>query len=59
MGRLDEAHHIAVHHTQILPRFRVSDYARRCPFKEPQASLYVHRLEELPASRHDLRLFSS
>ena len=45
MGRLDEAHHIAVHHKQILPRFRVSDYARRCPFKEPQASLYVHRLE--------------
>jgi adenylate cyclase len=44
-GRLEEARQVALHHKQVLPRFRVSDYARRCPFKEPQASLYVHRLE--------------
>jgi len=31
-------------HSEILPRFKLSDYARRCPFLEPQASLYVERL---------------
>ena len=29
-GRLADAHQVALHHKQILPRFRVSDYARRC-----------------------------
>jgi adenylate cyclase len=43
-GRLADAHQVALHHKQILPRFRVSDYARRCPFKQPQASIYVERL---------------
>jgi adenylate cyclase len=43
-GRIDEARQVALHHKEILPRFRVSEYAQRCPFKEPQASLYVERL---------------
>jgi adenylate cyclase len=44
-GRGEEARHVAVQHMQQLPRFRVSEYARRCPFKEPQASIYVERLK--------------
>jgi adenylate cyclase len=44
VGRHEEAQTLSRYHTQILPRFRVSDYARRCPFKEPQASLYIERL---------------
>lgn len=44
-GRAEEAHHVAHQHAQNLPRFRVSDYARRCPFTEPQASIYVERLK--------------
>jgi adenylate cyclase len=44
-GRVEEAHRVSERHSQILPRFKVSDYARRCPFKEPQASLYVERLK--------------
>nr|WP_256466515.1 MULTISPECIES: adenylate/guanylate cyclase domain-containing protein [unclassified Bradyrhizobium] len=44
VGRADEARQVSLHHKRILPAFRVSDYARRCPFKEPQASLYVERL---------------
>jgi adenylate cyclase len=46
VGQVEEARRIAAHHSQILPGFRVSDYARRCPFKEPAASLYVERLRE-------------
>lgn len=46
VGRTEEAQRVAEHHRQILPRFRVSDYARRCPFEEPAASLYVNRLQE-------------
>jgi adenylate cyclase len=51
VGRMEEANRIALHHKETLPRFRVSDYARRCPFKEPQASIYVERLKAagLPA----------
>lgn len=45
VGRIAEARHVALHHKQILPSFRVSDYARRCPFKQPQASIYVERLK--------------
>jgi adenylate cyclase len=45
-GRKDEASTVVAHHTRILPRFRVSDYARRCPFIEPLATQYVKRLEE-------------
>jgi adenylate cyclase len=45
-GRLDEARQMALHHTQILPRFTVSDYAPRCPFKAPQDELYVERLKQ-------------
>jgi adenylate cyclase len=44
LGQSDAASQVAQHHRQILPRFRLSDYARRCPFKEQQASLYVARL---------------
>jgi adenylate cyclase len=44
-GRTREAEEIGSHHRRILPEFRVSDYARRCPFMEPQASLYVERLK--------------
>src|SRR5262249_31812173 len=45
LGRGKEAAKVALHHKDILPRFKVSDYARRCPFNEPQASLYVERLK--------------
>lgn len=45
IGRADEAMQVSLHHKRILPRFRVSDYARRCPFKEPHGSLYVERLK--------------
>jgi adenylate cyclase len=45
-GRVEEAQQVADHHKQILPGFRVSEYARRCPFKEPAASLYVERLQK-------------
>jgi adenylate cyclase len=45
VGRLDEARQMSQHHKQILPRFTVSDYAPRCPFKEPQGSMYVDRLK--------------
>jgi len=44
LGQFEAASQAVEHHKQILPRFRVSDYARRCPFMEPQASLYVERL---------------
>lgn len=46
VGRVQEAQRVAEHHRQILPGFRVADYARRCPFKQPAAGLYVHRLQE-------------
>jgi adenylate cyclase len=45
VDRTDEARRISRHHREILPSFRVSDYAIRCPFKEPQGSLYVERLK--------------
>jgi adenylate cyclase len=45
VGRGDDARRVAEHHKQILPGFRVSDYARRCPFKEPLASQYVEHLK--------------
>jgi adenylate cyclase len=44
VGRVDEARQVSLHHKHMLPGFRVSDYARRCPFKDPQGSLYVERL---------------
>jgi adenylate cyclase len=46
VGRGAEAKRVAEHHRQILPRFRVSEYAQRCPFEEPVAALYVRRLKE-------------
>ena len=46
VGRAEEAQRVAHHHKQILPGFRVSEYARRCPFQEPAASLYVGRLRQ-------------
>jgi adenylate cyclase len=46
VGEDAEAHRIAEYHKNILPRFTVSEYAHRCPFKEPQASAYVERLAE-------------
>lgn len=45
VNRHDEASQMATHHRLILPQFTVSQYAPRCPFKAPQASLYVQRLE--------------
>lgn len=45
-GRTDEARQMSLYHTQILPRFKLSEYAPRCPFREPQATLYVERLEQ-------------
>jgi adenylate cyclase len=49
--RLEQARQISLHHKQILPLFSVSDYAPRCPFKEPQNSIYLERLKKagLPA----------
>lgn len=44
IGRTDEALQLSEHHKKILPHFTVSDYEPRCPFKEPQRSLYVQRL---------------
>jgi adenylate cyclase len=44
-GHTEEAQRISRHHVHILPGFRVSEYAGRCPFKEPQATLYVERLK--------------
>ena len=43
--RVEEARQMSLLHEHILPRFKLSDYAPRCPFKEPQGSLYVKRLE--------------
>jgi adenylate cyclase len=43
-GRGQEAHDVSRAHNEMLPRFRVSEYARRCPFIEPQKSLYLDRL---------------
>lgn len=43
--QLTEGQEIGSFHRVNVPTFRVSDYARRCPFKEPQASLYVERLK--------------
>lgn len=40
-GRRDEASRVAQYHTRLLPLFRVSEYAKRCPFKEPAAARYV------------------
>jgi adenylate cyclase len=45
VSRHDEASQMATHHRLILPKFTVSQYAPRCPFKAPQASLYVQQLE--------------
>jgi hypothetical protein len=45
LGRSNEARQMALHHTQILPHFTVSEYAPRCPFKESQGTLYVERLK--------------
>ncbi|WP_428659153.1 adenylate/guanylate cyclase domain-containing protein [Reyranella sp.] len=44
VGRHDEARRIAEYHTRLLPTFRVSEYAKRCPFNEPNASRYVELL---------------
>lgn len=44
-GRMEEARLVALQHGMNVPRFRVSEYARRCPFKQPQASIYVERLK--------------
>ena len=43
-NRHDDARKLADYHTQILPGFSLSEYARRCPFCEPHGSLYVKRL---------------
>lgn len=42
--RVAEAQESALHHGTILPRFRLSEYAERCPFQEPEARAYVRRL---------------
>ena len=43
-NRHDEAKKLSAYHTQILPGFSLSEYARRCPFCEPHGTLYVERL---------------
>lgn len=45
LGRHDEARSTAELHGKVLPGFRLSDYERRCPFKQPAASVYVERLK--------------
>jgi adenylate cyclase len=45
VDRAVEARHLALHHRHILPRFTISEYAPRCPFKEPQAATYIDRLK--------------
>jgi len=45
VGRNSEAEKIAEYHRKILPLFTIAEYAARCPFLEPQASLYVDRLK--------------
>jgi len=44
VGRPDEAQLIAQYHTRLLPMFRLSEYAKRCPFNEPNASRYIELL---------------
>jgi adenylate cyclase len=44
LNRMDEAKAIAEFHGRSLPNFTVSEYSRRCPFKQPAASVYVERL---------------
>ncbi len=53
-GQGAEAGQVGALHRRMLPSFRVSDYARRCPFEEPQASRYVARLRAA-ASRTETR----
>lgn len=43
-GHVASAQEIALHHGTILPRFRLSEYAARCPFQAAEASAYVARL---------------
>lgn len=42
--RLAEAQEIGRHHKRHLPSFKLSEYSRRCPFKETQAKVYVESL---------------
>ncbi|MET4455464.1 adenylate/guanylate cyclase domain-containing protein [Bradyrhizobium sp. RT3b] len=44
LGRDEEAMQMVTQHGRVLPQFRVSQYAARCPFREPQRSLYLQRL---------------
>lgn len=45
LGHQAEALLMSKAHARVLPQFRVSQYAPRCPFKEPQRSLYLQRLK--------------
>ncbi|WP_456802207.1 adenylate/guanylate cyclase domain-containing protein [Bradyrhizobium sp. USDA 4474] len=44
LGRDEQATQMVTQHSKVLPQFKVSQYAARCPFKEPQRSLYLQRL---------------
>jgi adenylate cyclase len=44
LGREQQAKQMAEHHGRVLPNFRVSEYARRCAFPQPQAAIYTGRL---------------
>jgi adenylate cyclase len=46
VGREKAAKRVAEHHNRIAPGFRISEYARRCPFKGRAAALYVERLRQ-------------
>ncbi|QIO98820.1 adenylate/guanylate cyclase domain-containing protein [Bradyrhizobium symbiodeficiens] len=44
LGRDKDALLLSSQHRKALPQFKVSQYAPRCPFREPQRSLYLQRL---------------
>lgn len=46
VGRHAEAEIVAHQHRLLLPGFTVSNYAKRCPFKQPAADAYVKRLRD-------------
>jgi adenylate cyclase len=45
LGRQEEAEQLVAHHARVVPRFRLSEYARRCAFRELDAAIYIERLK--------------
>ncbi len=41
---MENARKAAAHHRDVAPAFRLSEYRRRCPFREDHARLYIERL---------------